>query len=76
MKQILQDRDFRNHLIAYVAVNLLLLAVNLLSTPAKLWFVWPLLGWGIGLVAHGAATYRRMSASAISRKAPHETPGP
>jgi hypothetical protein len=51
MAQILPDRGFRNHLIVYVAVNLLLLVVNLLTTPGRLWFVWPLVGWGIGLVA-------------------------
>ena len=35
--------------------TLILIAVNLLLTPDKLWFYWPLLGWGIGILAHGLA---------------------
>jgi len=34
---------------------LILIAVNLIFTPDKLWFYWPLLGWGIGILAHGLA---------------------
>ena len=48
---------FRSHVIVYVVVNLGLIAINLMSSPEYLWFGWPLVGWGIGLVAHGLATY-------------------
>lgn len=48
---------FRKHFIAYVAVNAALIAINLLTSPDYLWFVWPLLGWGIGVVAHFASVY-------------------
>ncbi len=48
---------FRAHLIVFVVVNLGLVALNLATSPGYLWFVWPLLGWGIGLVAHGAAVH-------------------
>lgn len=48
---------FYIHLLAYVLVNLLLVAVNLSATPRYLWFVWPLLGWGIGLFSHWFAVY-------------------
>ena len=46
------------HLGAYVAVNAVLIVINLMQTPAEgeareLWFVWPLIGWGIGVAAHG-----------------------
>jgi hypothetical protein len=72
------DRLFRNlgftiHFGVYVAVNLLLLAVNLLTTPNILWFYWPMLGWGIGIIAHGAAvsysSSRRLPARATPRHA-------
>ncbi len=42
------------HLAVYVAVNVLLVAVNLLTVPEHLWFYWPMLGWGIGVIVHGA----------------------
>jgi hypothetical protein len=48
---------FRKHLLAYVVVNGALIAINLLTSPETLWFVWPLLGWGIGIVAHFASVY-------------------
>ena len=77
MTQILQDRGFRHHLITYAAINLLLLVVNLLFTPEHLWFFWPLLGWGIGIVAHGAAVNRRLNAPPPMRvNPPQNTSGP
>lgn len=48
---------FRSHLTIYLVVNAGLAAINLLSSPGNLWFLWPMIGWGIGLVAHGMATY-------------------
>jgi uncharacterized membrane protein len=57
MKTLLEDTGFKIHLAAYVLVNLALIAINLLTTPDKLWFYWPLIGWGLGIIAHGAAIY-------------------
>jgi len=57
MDRLLGDIGFKVHFAAYAGVNLLLLAINLLTTPNELWFFWPLFGWGIGIVAHGAAVY-------------------
>jgi two-component system, LytTR family, sensor kinase len=49
-----------------------LIAVNLLTTPDKLWFYWPLIGWGIGIIAHGAAIYytgnRRVTRERVARE--------
>jgi len=52
---LLGDTGFFFHFSAYVLVNAILIAVNLLTTPDRLWFYWPLLGWGIGILAHGLA---------------------
>ncbi|NCF69941.1 MAG: hypothetical protein GWP61_28685 [Chloroflexi bacterium] len=41
---------FYKHLATYVAVNILLIIINLLATPETIWFIWPLLGWGIAIV--------------------------
>ena len=59
LRQKARDRvgaklSFLVHLAVYIAVNVFLVAINLLSTPEHLWFYWPLLGWGIGLLIHGA----------------------
>jgi hypothetical protein len=71
MKKLFEDTGFRIHFAAYVVVNAILIAVNLLLTPDILWFYWPLLGWGIGLLSHGIAMYfvlnRRPSREAVVR---------
>lgn len=48
---------FYRHAIIYVLVNLLLLVINLLESPEYLWVKWPMLGWGIGLIAHGLGVF-------------------
>jgi hypothetical protein len=45
------------HAAVYAAVNVLLITINLSTAPRHLWFQWPLLGWGIGLLAHAAAAF-------------------
>jgi 2TM domain len=45
------------HATADVAVNVLLVTINLSTAPGHLWFQWPLLGWGIGLLAHAAGAF-------------------
>ena len=48
---------FYIHLAAYLAVNALLIFINSTSSTGRLWFHWPLLGWGIGLAAHALVTF-------------------
>lgn len=50
-------RTFHHHLNAYIITNLALLAVNLVTMPNQLWFIWPLLGWGVGLLIHWMRVY-------------------
>ena len=69
MNRILQDHGFRVHLITYVAVNALLLAINLVTSPYKLWFYWPLLGWGIGILGHAFAVYRKAGMPEVTKPA-------
>ena len=44
---------FYRHATIYVVVNLLLALWNLMREPQHLWFQFPMLGWGVGLLAHG-----------------------
>lgn len=53
-------RDFRTHVVVYVVVNAVLVAIWALSGQGYFWPVWPILGWGVGLVLHGwKAFYER-----------------
>lgn len=57
-KRVEEIKGFYGNLIAYILVNVGLLAINLLTSPEYLWFFWPLLGWGIGVAVHGMVVYR------------------
>lgn len=48
---------FYIHLAVYLAVSTGLALSNLLVVPGKIWFFWPLAGWGIGLLFHGLAVF-------------------
>lgn len=54
-RQVLRLRQFYVHLVVYVLVNALLIILSL-SNGGR-WSIWPLLGWGIGLVAHGVSVF-------------------
>jgi hypothetical protein len=43
---------FRIHLVVYVVSQLAIFAVWAIAGDSDPWFVYPLLGWGIGLAAH------------------------
>jgi hypothetical protein len=56
-KRVAAIRRFYAHLGTYVMVNVLLLLVNITTSPEALWFYWPLLGWGIGIVVHAVYVF-------------------
>ena len=48
-------RDVREHVRSYVLVSLLLVAIWALTGADYFWPVWPILGWGIGVLSHVGA---------------------
>lgn len=49
---------FYSHLTSYVIVNGFLIAIYMFTTPGGYpWFIWPMLGWGIGLAFHFVAVF-------------------
>lgn len=50
-------KDFYSHLGIYVAVNTMLLIFNVIRYDGHLWAIYPLLGWGIGIVSHALGTF-------------------
>lgn len=45
------------HLAVYILVNGFLIYINLTTSPGYYWFIWPLAGWGIGLLLHGLQVF-------------------
>lgn len=59
---------FYIHLFIYLAVNTLLIIINLSTSPEYYWFKWPLLGWGIGLVFHALGVYASSIGSSVKER--------
>lgn len=56
-KRVRDIRDFYQHLIIYIAINSFLFFLNLFTSTEHWWFIYPLLGWGIGLAAHALSVF-------------------
>lgn len=56
-RQILKRRAFYVHAAVFGAVQVALVAIWALAGGGYPWFLFALVGWGIGLVAHGAAAF-------------------
>ena len=57
IRRIRAKRGFRVHFAVYLAVNALLVLIWAMTPTTYFWPVWPMLGWGIGVVAHAVSVY-------------------
>ena len=56
-KRVDEKMGFYRHLYSYVAVNVILIVINVLFSRGEWWFYWVSLFWGIGLVSHYLKTF-------------------
>ena len=56
-KRVEEKKGFRSHFIIYLCVNALLVIIWAFTDRAFPWFVFPLGGWGIGVLIHFLNTY-------------------
>lgn len=56
-RRVKELKGFYSNLISYCIVIPSLFLINMLTTPKELWFYWPMLGWGIGIVAHAMSVF-------------------
>jgi hypothetical protein len=61
MESLKKKAEFRAHLLAYVLVNAFLVAMWSVTGAGFFWPVFPIAGWGIGLVLHAWDTYRQQA---------------
>jgi 2TM domain-containing protein len=52
MRRLKERREFQTHLVTYVLVNAVLVAIWATTGQGYFWPGWVLGGWGIGLVLH------------------------
>lgn len=63
-----ERKVFKIHLASYLIINGTLLVANLLFTPGKYWVLWPILGWGIGIVSHYYKAVHRIQKDLIRKE--------
>lgn len=69
LKRLKARREFWQHVGVYVLVNALLVVVwAVTGDGGYFWPMWPLLGWGIGLVLHAWETFQRPISEEAIRK--------
>jgi len=56
-KKVYEIKMFYENLFSYIGVNIILIVINLLTSPQYLWFFWPLLSWGIGVIFHAMSVF-------------------
>lgn len=56
-KRVKELKGFYANLISYATVIPFLAFVNFFTSPAYYWFLWPALGWGIGLASHALQVF-------------------
>jgi Zn-dependent peptidase ImmA (M78 family) len=52
-----QRKGFKSHLFTFMAINGFLVILNLVVSPGYFWAIYPMLGWGLGLLLHGIKVY-------------------
>jgi hypothetical protein len=67
-RSVQRKQGFRAHATAYLVANSAMIA-GWATTGGRFWPVWPLMGWGAGLIAHYTSAYRRaIPARSIERE--------
>ena len=53
LKRLKKRRDFAGHLLIYTMVNTFLVLIWALTSDGFFWPIFPIVGWGIGVVMNG-----------------------
>lgn len=56
-KKVERIKGFYGNLTSFIFVNAILIFINLYTSPNHLWFYWPLMWWGLGVVIHGLKVF-------------------
>ncbi|HEX6934195.1 MAG TPA: 2TM domain-containing protein [Streptosporangiaceae bacterium] len=61
IRRLKKQRDFRAHLLVYILVNGFLVVIWAMTTGVNgfFWPIFPMAGWGIGVVMNAWDVYRR-----------------
>jgi uncharacterized membrane protein len=71
IQRLKKKRDFKTHVLIYVVVNTFLVVIWAVTSAGFFWPIFPILGWGIGVLANAWDVYGRkpISEEEIRREA-------
>jgi len=50
-------RKFYGNLVTYAVINVILIIINLVTSPGSLWFYWVTIFWGIAILLHASKVF-------------------
>ncbi|MBK5207902.1 MAG: 2TM domain-containing protein [Flavobacteriaceae bacterium] len=56
-KKVDNLKGFYSNLLSYCLIIPFLIFINLMTSPNHLWFWWPMIGWGIGIIFHAFGVF-------------------
>ncbi len=56
-KRVEELKKFYGNLVTYVAINIILIIINLVTSPKHLWFYWVTIFWGIAILLHASRVF-------------------
>lgn len=57
VEHVRQLKRFYRDLMSYIFINIILVVINLVSSPQHLWFYWVTLFWGLAVFYHGITVF-------------------
>ena len=67
-KKVETRMSFYTHLVVYLGVITLLTILNLTVAGDYFWAMWPMIGWGSGVIVHGLRTFVFDSKSSLKER--------
>ena len=56
-QRVKELKKFYGNVVTYVAINIVLIIINLVTSPGSLWFYWVTIFWGIALLLHASRVF-------------------
>ena len=67
-KKVEARMSFYTHLLVYLVVITMLTILNLTVAGDYFWVIWPMIGWGSGVIIHGLFTFVVDSESSLKER--------
>ena len=56
-KRVKELKSFYSNLVTYFIINVILIIINLVTSPGRLWFYWVTIFWGIAILIHASKVF-------------------